>query len=167
MSAVLDDGGTALMKPGHQRLVLWPHRSSSPKVTLSLLAAITAGLAVPIVAITGFAAWPLVLPAGATVAGVGFAFWCNNRAARFREVIDVSPGAIRISRVGPACARANAEFNPHWVQLTVETDRYVENRITLRERGRSYSPGVFLAPEERKSLAEALRRGMRAARQAD
>ncbi len=159
--------GAVPMDPGHQRLVLWPHRSASTGVTLTLLSVIAAGLAVPIAGIAGFAAWPLVVPASATVAGVALAFWCNNRAARFHEVIDVSPRAIRIERIGPVWARSGVEFNPHWVRLTVETDYYLENRITLRECGRSYSPGVFLAPEERRSLAEALREGMRNARNAD
>ena len=164
MSARTGHAVTARWTPGHQRLVLWPHRSSSTKLTCCLIAAIATGLAAPIV---GFAAWPLAIPAGATVIGVSVAFWRNNKAARFHEVIDVTPRAVRIARVGPASTQAGAEFDTHWVQLSVETDRYVENRITFRERGRSYSPGVFLAPEERKSLAETLRLGMRAARRAD
>ena len=163
MTMRLQDGAAIGLEPGHQRFVLWPHRSGSTALIVLLLATMTAGLAVPVVVIAGFAAWPLVVAALVTVVGVALAFWSNNMAARFREVIWVSPRSIHIERIGPATDHFDIRFDTHWARLTVETDRYVENRITIRESGRSYSPGIFLAPEERKSLADALRVGIHVA----
>lgn len=160
------DGAPPLggLRPGHHRFVLWPHRSLRPAGSITLLTAIAIGLAVPIVAIAGAAAWPLILPAIATFAGVAFALWRNNKAADFHEVIDVGAQAIHIERLGPATHRRRITFNPHWVRLSVETDFYVENRIMLRESGRAYCLGEFLAAEERESLAEVLRERLRLVR---
>ena len=151
--------------PGHHRIVLWPHRSLGFTGSAALLTAVAIGLAAPVVAIAGAMAWPLILPAIATFAGVAFALWRNNKAADFHEVIDVGTQAIRIERRGTAARYRCVTFNPHWVRLSVETDFYVENRITLRESGRAYCLGSFLAPEERESLAEALREQLRLVRE--
>jgi len=152
-------------RPGHHRIVLWPHRSLGFAGSAALLSAVAIGLTAPAVAIAGALAWPLILPAIATFAGVAFALWRNNKAADFHEVIDVGSKAIRIERRGAAARNRCVTFNPHWVRLSVETDFYVENRITLRESGRAYCLGSFLAPEERESLAQALREQLRLVRE--
>lgn len=130
----------------------------------ALLATAAAGLIVPVAVIAGTTAWPLLLPAGATFAGLALALWRNCAAARICEIIDITPRAIRIERIGSGNASARASFDPHWARLTVSSDRYVQNRITFVESGRSWSVGGFLAPEEREHLAAALREKLSAIR---
>lgn len=152
--------------PRHQRYVLWPHRSLTARSAFVLMTILAVGLAAPVVVISGVGAWPLVITAVATFAGVIFALRRNNKAAEFHEVIEVSPQVVQIDRIGPASDHRHIEFSPHWVQVVVETDHYLENRLTLRESGRRYSVGEFLAPEERQSLAEMLSEGLRSLRSA-
>ena len=167
MSGLTPTDGTpslGVLSPGHHRFVLWPHRSLGTAGAITLLTSIAVGLATPIVAIAGAMVWPLILPAAATFAVMAFALWRNNKASEFHEVIDIGERALRIERRGPATRPKCITFNPHWVRLSVETDFYVENRIVLRESGRSYCPGAFLAAEEREKLAEALRKQLRMVR---
>ncbi len=145
-----------------QRIVLWPHRSLSRSGAAALLGAVIAGLAVPIMAIGASPVWPLVVPGGLTLAGLSLALWQNTRAARHGEIVTLGPQTLRVSRWGVQGAEPVAEFSAYWVRVSLESDFYVEDRLTLREGRRSYSLGEFLAPEERRALADRLRNALAA-----
>lgn len=141
--------------------MLWPHRSLGPCGTGLVLGAASLGLALGLMGAPATVFWPLAIPAALTIAALGLAFWLNNRAARFHELIEIGPELVRVSRAGPAAAAATVSFNRYWVRVCVTSDRYVENRITLTESGRCFSVGEFLTPEERADLAKALEQSLR------
>lgn len=139
-----------------QRFVLRPNRSLPYRGKIVLITVIAIGLMTPLSFVSGVMIWYLFVPAGLTFSGMLLALWSNERAGKFREIIEVSPDFVRIRCVGIGRPDFEVQFNPYWAKLSLETDRYVENRIVLSQSGQSYSIGEFLAPEERETLSGVL-----------
>jgi len=140
--------------------VLWPHRSLSRTGMWLVLGAAAAGYMFALVRAPTAVILPLALPAAVALGVLAFAFLANTRAARFREAIEVGPERVVFERRGPSVRPICAEFNSAWVRVRLSSDRYVANRLTLEESGRSLSVGDFLTPEEREDLAQALRQSL-------
>lgn len=135
---------------------IWPNRSLDRRGLGLVLGAVFCAFAVVVARQPGPAVVPAAVACGAAFLFLTWAFWSNNRAARFAERIDISPRAVRVIRYGPAAAPVSAEFTTHWVRVEVMQDRYVTNRINLRERGRVLPIGDFLSSDERSRLAAEL-----------
>ncbi|MGE0699664.1 MAG: DUF2244 domain-containing protein [Hyphomicrobiaceae bacterium] len=143
---------------------IWPHRSLGMCGTMALLGAVALGAALIVARMPAPAVLPLATSVLITVGALALALWCNNRAARKGELIEVGPKTVRIVRLGPHGPENVSELATAWVRVVVSHDRQVASRITLRERGHACSIGECLSPDERKSLAEALSRSLAAAR---
>ncbi|MBL8906542.1 MAG: DUF2244 domain-containing protein [Rhizobiales bacterium] len=125
-----------------------------------LLGSVACGFASAAVATIGFNNWPIVAMIVPTFLGFGFALWSNNRAANRRELIEITPRAVRVTRASPIASEA-IEFDTARVRVGITSDFYVEDRLTLQEGMRSLTIGAFLSPSERRDLATALERSLR------
>ena len=82
--------------------VLTPHRSLSPKgfaVLMALVCIVSFGTGLLFYLL---GAWPVVGFMGLDVALIYIAFKLNYRAARLYETVDLTPGALTVTRVQPS-----------------------------------------------------------------
>ena len=145
---------------------IWPHRSLDRRGTLVLLGFVALAGTVMFLRSPARAVLPLALGPLLAVGALGLALWCNNRAARKGEMIEIGPDVVKVTRIGAAGPVGSMQFATGWVRIAVSNDRRVASRLTLTESGRACSVGECLSPEERKSLAVALTRSLAAARRA-
>lgn len=148
-----------------QRFELWPHRSLSLRGVLALVAAVTVGVALPLCLVPPGRALALVaVPCLSAPLALGLAFWANNRAARMKEEIRLTPDVLSFTRSGPAARSRSEAFNPYWVRIEVRSDGRIAHRILMSEGRRRVAVGDFLSPDERLELARALRARLGAGR---
>lgn len=141
-------------------LHLWPYRSLGPRGFAVFIGATVAMLAVPLLAVLGTAIlWVLLAFMIAAVAGMWWALRRSWRDASVSEVLTLEPGRIAIRRREPDGTLRHWEANPYWTSVNMRlTGGPVAQYLTLKGGGREVELGAFLTPEERVSLAEALRK---------
>jgi uncharacterized membrane protein len=147
------------------RLVLRPPRALSGRQMGVLFAATTGAMWV--VALLSAVQGNVFAPLFALVDSVIIAAalrWMWRLGER-REQIDVDRGAVRVCRRSGSATAAEApvfEAHPYWVRLSVG-DAGREPHVVLDSQGLQVEVGGFLAPEERKVLADRLHDALLAA----
>lgn len=148
------------------QVVLWPHRSLSPRglrVFLTILGSLFAFFA----AMTFLAPTPAGIDWGRHLGvvaivlgfmlGVFLLVWGlflrNYRDARYHERIAIERGTLVIEARHPRRPLKRWEFRPYWTNVRTRTTRHVENQLLLSSSGRVVAIGAFLTPEERSALA--------------
>lgn len=140
---------------------LWPHRSLSPKGFAALMALTSVGMAIPVAPILGTAAFWVVL--GFLLLDLALLYGLMKltyRSGRVRETVTLWPSRLRIERVEPSGLVRAWEANPHWVRVTLADTRRIQSYLYLSSAGRDVELGAFLTPEERRALADTLRRAI-------
>ncbi len=137
--------------------VLTPNNSLTPRafqvvVCVVGLASFFAGLA-----FWSMGALPVIGFLGVDAAALWVAFRSSRRTQSQETRISITAESIRMDHRSPAGDKKSAEVPTHFAR--VELDEPVTHNSWLRvEHGRkAFVIGRFLTPEERKSLAEALR----------
>jgi len=141
------------------RAVLSPHRSLGPQgfaIVMGLLGGVSfiAGIVFFVVG-----AWPVVGFLGLDVALVYWAFRRNYAQASAREIVEVTEHEIVLHRLHLGKPAQELRFARGFVRVELEEDeeRELIGPLRLLSRGRSYEVGGFLNPQDRKSLADALK----------
>ena len=137
--------------------VLTPHRALDRRGFLLVIAALggLSFLSGVIFALHG--AWPVVGFFGLDVALVYWAFKLNYAGALRGEALRLSDTALEIANISPACAASVWRFEPTWVRIDVDEGLHNQARLTVWSKGQGLEIGAFLSPDERRSLADALR----------
>lgn len=144
---------------------LRPNRSLGPRGFVLLMAALAAISFAAGIAFVAVGAWPVFGFFGLDVLLIYLAFRASYRGARLSEHIRVTEASIEVRRVD-AYGRARRWQAPaHWLQVLLEEPQEHHSRLILRTHGRSIAIGAFLAPEERATLAGALRDALRRRRE--
>jgi len=138
---------------------LRPHRSLSPR-----------GLRVLMVAVGGVSfvfggffiwlgAWPVFGFLGLDVLILYLAFRRSFDDAKVREIVEVTGYEVVLYNTRPARPVAQRRFPRPWVRVHLDEDREREliGALALVYAGRRTEFASFLSPEERKSLAVALK----------
>jgi len=147
--------------------VLYPNRSLSTWGFLAIMAVIigvsfTAGLY-----FWSLGAWPITGFFGLDILLVYLAFRWNYRSGRLKEQVRLSDTMLLVRRVLPNGQTASWIFQPYWVRLSLTHPGEHESEVILAEGRKQVVIGTFLAPEERKDLAEALENALGEARRAE
>ena len=131
-------------------------------IVLALVAAVNFALGV-LFMLRG--AWPVTPFMGVDVLLLAWAFHASRKEAGRSERVTLTPSELRISR-RPVRGHPNeTALNPYWVRVVLEDDVLPAQRLTLWSHGRATELGSFLAPDDRASLADALRTALRAAKE--
>jgi uncharacterized membrane protein len=136
---------------------LSPHRSLPPRgfaVIMLLLAGVSFCVGLGFVLL---GAWPVTPFFGVDVALVYLAFRVSYRSARLREELRLTEDSFTVERVGVGGERRRWQFQPYWLQVTLEERDPDTNRLLLSSHGRSLTLGSFLGPQQRRDLARTLR----------
>ena len=144
--------------------ILTPHRSLGPKGFTVLMAAVClvsfgTGLLFYLIG-----AWPVVGFMGLDVALIYVAFKFNYRAARLYETVDLSPGALTVTRVQPSGKAESWSFNPYWVRLKLEDRIGRSSELSIASHGKRLVFATFLTDPEREDFAHALDAALSAAK---
>ena len=138
---------------------LTPHRSLSKQGFLTVM-----GLVVAVNLVVGglfmaIGAWPVAGFAGLDVLIIWWAFRANFADARKMERISITDHELVFDRFAENRPPEQQRFVRRWVRVELEEDRDREliGRLSLVSGASRVAVGDFLAPEERKQLATALR----------
>ena len=138
---------------------LTPHRSLSRQgfyVLMGLVIAVNLVVAGMFVAL---GAWPIGGFAGLDVLLVWWAFRVNFADARKLERISITEHELVLDRLSEKHPPEQQRFVRRWVRVELEEDRERElvGSLLLVSGRTRVAVGEFLAPEERRTLAQALK----------
>jgi uncharacterized membrane protein len=144
--------------PENLTVVLTPHRSLSRQGFIALMSAVIAINFAAGTVFTLMGAWPVAPFAGLDVLLIWWAFKRNYADGWRAEHIEVTPYELILECFAHGKPAGNQRFVRPWVQVELDDDQEREliGGLFLRSHGRRTEIGRFLAPEERKSLAQAL-----------
>jgi uncharacterized membrane protein len=136
--------------------MLTPHRSLGPKGFMVLMSAVClvsfgTGLLFYLLG-----AWPVIGFMGLDVLLIYIAFKLNYRAARLYETVDLTPGALTVTRVQPSGKAQVWNFNPYWVRLKLEERIGRSTELSIASHGNRLVFATFLTDSEREDFAQAL-----------
>ena len=138
---------------------LTPHRSLTREgfyVLMGLVILVNLEVAGMFVAL---GAWPIAGFAGLDVLLVWWAFKVNFADARKLERISITEHELVLDRMSEKHLPEQQRFVRRWVRVELEEDREREliGRLLLISGRTRVAVGEFLAPEERRTLAQALK----------
>ena len=138
---------------------LRPHRSLSPQGFRVLMATVGGICFIFGIFFIAIGAWPVFGFLGLDVAIVYLAFRRSFADAEVREIVEVTGHEVVLYRARPAKAATERRFPRAWVRVDLDEDheRELIGSLALVYAGRRTEFASFLAPEERKSLAAALK----------
>ncbi|MFW5679757.1 MAG: DUF2244 domain-containing protein [Pseudomonadota bacterium] len=120
------------------------------------------GVAATVVAILGLGfwwlgAWPVTGLLGLDLLALGLALRITARRARRSELIRLDASGLEVRRLGPDGAILQAiALDPYWVRVELDERRLHDPQLALRSHGQRVLIGTFLAPAERRTLADTL-----------
>jgi uncharacterized membrane protein len=145
----------------HFATSLVPHRSLSPAGFRWLVrGAVAANLAIGLPMLV-LGAWPVLGFMGLDIWLLWFLFKRSYLDARRSETLLLTDAELIVDRVAPDGAREQLRLDAYWLRIQWEEK---DERLVLTSRGNRAVIGRFLAPSERRSLADQLKAALAAMR---
>jgi len=145
--------------------LLTPHRSLNRTGFVAVMAFVTFVSFVAGLAFLLMGAWPVLGVFGLDVLAIYWAFRVNFRRAKASEEILVTPSELRVRRISHRGHVVEFVLNPLWVRLDqISHAEYGIEKLYLVSKGRHFSIGSFLGPDEKASFAKALTAALQAAK---
>lgn len=138
---------------------LTPHRSLDRMGFFLLMGLVILVNLIVAVMFVALGAWPIAGFAGLDVLLVWWAFRVNFADARRMECISITETELVLDRVSEKRPPEQQRFVRRWVRVELEEDveRELIGSLLLVSGRTRVAVGEFLAPEERKTLANALK----------
>lgn len=138
---------------------LTPHRSLTRQGFLAVMILVAAVNLLVGGLFMAIGAWPVAGFAGLDVLIIWWAFRVNFADGRQLERISITEHELVLDRIRKDMPQEQQRFVRRWVRVELEEDREREliGRLLLVSGATTVSIGDFLAPEERKTLASALK----------
>ena len=138
---------------------LTPHRSLTGEGFLAVMILVAVVNLVVGGLFMAIGAWPVAGFAGLDVLIIWWAFRVNFADGRQLERISITEHELVLDRIRKDMPQEQQRFVRRWVRVELEEDREREliGRLLLVSGATTVSIGDFLAPEERKTLASALK----------
>ena len=137
-------------------IILYPHRSLSPKGFLMLM------LCIIFVSFSIGAffvlkgAWPVFGFFGLDVLLVYIAFKVNYHNAKRYEKIRLWENSLIIKKKSDNGKSNTWKFNPYWVRLEMKKSQSRSSDLNLSSHGKTISIGSFLSNQEKEEVANTL-----------
>jgi uncharacterized membrane protein len=142
-------------------LVLYPNPPLGPHGTTWVLGTAAAVLGVVGLGFWVIGAWPVTGFLGLDLLALWLALRVASKRARRSETIRLDRGVLTVRRHGPdGSLQGETVLDPTWVQVVLDERRRHDPLLALRSHGRLVPVGRFLAPDERRELAHAIREGL-------
>ncbi|MEO1248210.1 MAG: DUF2244 domain-containing protein [Pseudomonadota bacterium] len=141
--------------------MLRPARSLSPKgFRILMIVAASLGLVIGGAFFMG-GAWPVLGFCGLELVLLYIAFRVSYARGNRWERLTLTDSKLTVTRGGPATDPGKWEFQPQWLQITMDDPPQHESQLELRSHGKGLTIGRFLPPHERLEVANALRVALR------
>lgn len=141
--------------------VLKPYRSLSPRGFALLLMLVASTCFASGLLFWSLGAWPIAGFFGLDILAIQFAFRLNYRAARAREIVEMTRDTLTIRRISASGKTEQFDFNPYWARLEVERlPDWGITRMALASHGKRLAIGSFLNPDDREGFATALQNAL-------
>lgn len=138
---------------GTRRLLIWRHRSLTPRGFVWMIGLAAAAMSLPLLAVVGSVVmWGLLPFALAALAGLWIAVQHDWKGSGPMEEVALTPQSMSITRRDRGRPDRHWQTNPYWVRLSLRHDGPVEDYLTLTDGQREIELGAFLSPEERRGL---------------
>ena len=139
---------------------LQPNRSLSPAgFRILMLIAGTSVLVIGVLFVVA-GAWPVFGFSGVEFLLLYIAFRLNYRSGRAYERVRLTERQLEVMRVSHRGVVGRWEFEPTWLQISMDDPPRHDSQLRLSSHGRSLVIGAFLTPAERAEVAEALRQAV-------
>lgn len=142
-----------------ERLVIWPHRSLSPKGFVIVIALLASLLSIIGIGFFLAGAWPVIGFLGLELLVVWGAFKLNYRAAKIYENIETTTEILRVEHTDKHGHSEISEFPIGWLRVHLSppvvpsvSSRY-QQRVILSSHGVKTEIGAFLHPDEKAKLS--------------
>lgn len=139
--------------------VLAPHRSLSRQGRRLLILVFAVANAVPAAFFLAQGAFPVSGFFGLDVVALIWALHVNERSARARERVQVSPASIQVTRSQPNRREQHYAVSPLWARVHEDS-----RAVRISAGGADVLVGGFLPPAERGEFAGALKAALSRAR---
>ncbi|HEY5048810.1 MAG TPA: DUF2244 domain-containing protein [Rhizomicrobium sp.] len=139
-----------------------PMRASALKLVVGCVAVVNLGFGVLFV-LRG--AWPVTPFMGADVLFLAWALNAARVASRAYERVRLTPSSLFVWRQPARGEGMQFALNPYWVRVDMDDPPTRTSPLMLWSHGRGLQIGKCLVPEERLSLARALRSALTRARE--
>tara|TARA_B100001167_G_C16691253_1_gene267109 strand:- start:307 stop:801 length:495 start_codon:yes stop_codon:yes gene_type:complete len=137
-------------------IILYPHRSLSPKGFLMLMLCIIF-ISFSIGAFFMLkGAWPVFGFFGLDVLLVYIAFKVNYHNAKRYEKIRLWKNSLIIKKTSDNGKSNTWKFNPYWVRLEMKKSQSRSSDLNLSSHGKTISIGSFLSNQEKEEVANTL-----------
>lgn len=160
MEARTDSDAALPKEPLLLDVVLYPHRSLSPRGFIMLMSAACLVSFIAGIVFVSIGAWPVFGFFGVEFLLLGWCFRLNYRHARLYETVQISRSELRVRRVHPDGEARSWSFQPFWLTVAIDDPPEPGSRLTLSSHGRELAIGSFLSPAERLDLARTIRRAL-------
>ncbi|MDO5705962.1 MAG: DUF2244 domain-containing protein [Paracoccus sp. (in: a-proteobacteria)] len=138
--------------PDGARLTAWPHRSLPVRGFVWVIGATAVALSLPLIAVVGTAVlWGLLPFAAVALGGLWFAITRTYRSGHTQEILSLSREHVTLTRRDPGRPDRQWQANSYWVRPLLRPGP-VQDYLTLTDGQRELELGVFLTPEERRTL---------------
>ena len=150
---------------GERRLMIWRHRSLTPRGFAWVIGTAAGALVLPLVAVIGRSVmWGLLPFAAGALGALWWAMQYGWRNGGPLEEVALTAERMEVVRHDPGRTPRRWHGNPYWVRLALRSDGPVEDYLTVTDGGRVIELGAFLSPEERRALKDELGSALAAAR---
>jgi uncharacterized membrane protein len=146
------------------RFTLTSHRSLSPKGFLILMGGVSAVSFVTGYVFYQMGAWPVSGFFGLDVLLIYIAFKLNYRSGRAKELIEVRPDLLRITRIEPDGKSTVTDLNPYWTRVGLDEKPDGRATLSLTSHGQQIVIGRLLNNDERREFSSVLSNALQQAR---
>lgn len=147
-------------------MLIWRHRSLTPRGFVWVIGTAAAALLMPLLAVLGRTAmWGLLPFAGLALWGLWHGVQHGWKNGGTREEIELSRDRMSVTRHDPGRPVRRWQGNPYWARLSISAGGPVEDYLILSHGDRMIELGAFLSPPERRALRDELSAALAALRQ--
>ncbi|MEM6745922.1 MAG: DUF2244 domain-containing protein [Pseudomonadota bacterium] len=140
--------------------LLFPNRSLSPDGFRRVLAVVVGVNLMNAIIYFTLGAWPVAFFCGVDILIVWAAFKASYAQGRRHERVMLTHDALWVSRVLPSGHETRWKLSPYWTQVEIDDPVEHATQLKLIEKGKTLVLGSFLAPGERKELADAIQEAL-------
>jgi len=139
---------------------LTPHRSLSPHAFRQVMAMV---ILFSLTISTGLllaGAWPAFGFLGLDILLVYLALRASYQRGKVTEVLELDEHALTVERTDPRGRRHSWRLQPAWLKVELDEPVLPQTPVMLRSHGQAVAIGQFLHPEQRREVADELRRAL-------
>lgn len=158
----MDDLNQHINKPQVAEITLTPHRSLSAKGREIAASSVIMGGSVIAAAFFAAGVWPATIFIGATALGTGGAIHISGRAPhKNRDVLNISGENITVSKYRNGKPAGRFSLTSYFTKVTTENDMFDQCvKLALTNRGKTYTIGQFLPPDEKIKAAKTIKKAL-------